>query len=50
MTAHLVAVRIQNLRGFADARLDLTRDLTLLVGPNNAGKTSVYASPRLGSR
>jgi energy-coupling factor transporter ATP-binding protein EcfA2 len=38
----LRGVEIENLRGFRRARLDLTRDLILLVGPNNSGKTSIF--------
>ncbi len=34
-------VRIQNLRGFRDTRLDVSRDVHFLVGPNNSGKTSL---------
>lgn len=32
---------VENLRGFTRARLSLERSVTLLVGPNNAGKTSL---------
>jgi hypothetical protein len=38
----LRGVEIENLRGFRRARLDLSRDLILLVGPNNSGKTSIF--------
>lgn len=41
MKVDLVGIRINNMRGFDNARLSLDRDLTLLVGPNNSGKTSV---------
>ena len=34
-------VEIENLRGFRKSRLDIQRDLTVLVGPNNSGKTSL---------
>lgn len=34
-------LHIQNLRGFADATLDLTSPTLFLVGPNNSGKTSL---------
>lgn len=37
----LVGIAIENLRGFRSARLSLRRPLTLLVGPNNSGKTSL---------
>lgn len=33
------AVHIQNLRGIADCQIDLEPDLTVLVGPNNIGKS-----------
>ena len=38
----LVGLEIDNLRGFRRAALDLSRDSVLLVGPNNAGKTSIF--------
>lgn len=41
MSVTLRAVSVENLRGFRSARLDLSRDVTILVGPNNAGKTSL---------
>jgi hypothetical protein len=41
LTVDLVAISVSNLRGFRDARLRMREGLTLLVGPNNAGKTSV---------
>jgi AAA domain, putative AbiEii toxin, Type IV TA system/Overcoming lysogenization defect protein-like, TOPRIM domain len=34
-------VLVENLRGFRRTGLDLTRDVTILVGPNNSGKTSL---------
>jgi hypothetical protein len=37
----LIGVQVENLRGFRKATLDLERPLTLLVGPNNSGKTSL---------
>lgn len=37
----LVGVEIENLRGFRKATLSLERRTTLLVGPNNSGKTSL---------
>jgi recombinational DNA repair ATPase RecF len=37
----LRSVQIANLRGFRDATLPLEDGLTLLVGANNSGKTSV---------
>ena len=37
----LVAVHAENLRGYYRASLALTRPCTLLVGPNNSGKTSI---------
>jgi predicted ATP-dependent endonuclease of OLD family len=38
----LVGLEIENLRGFRRARLDLSNDLIVLVGPNNSGKTSIF--------
>ena len=32
-------MRVQNFRGLQDCALELERDLTLLVGPNNSGKS-----------
>jgi predicted ATP-dependent endonuclease of OLD family len=37
----LLAVEMQNLRSFEQTELRLDRPITVLVGPNNAGKTSV---------
>ena len=37
----LRAIQIANLRGFRDAVLPLKDGLTVLVGPNNSGKTSI---------
>lgn len=36
----LVSIRYQNVRGFYDATLPLVNEKTLIVGRNNAGKTS----------
>ena len=36
----LVRIRYENIRGFYDATLPLDRNKTLIVGRNNAGKTS----------
>lgn len=41
MTVSLCGVEVENLRGFRRATLDLTRGVTILVGPNNSGKTSI---------
>jgi hypothetical protein len=41
MSVELVGVGIENLRGFESADLDLGNELVVLVGPNNAGKTSI---------
>ena len=41
LEVELVAIEISNLRGFKSARLSLREGLSLLVGPNNSGKTSV---------
>lgn len=37
----LEAVHVANLRGFRETALPLRKGLTLLVGPNNSGKTSI---------
>lgn len=37
----LTSIQVANLRGFRDATLPLRDGLTLLVGPNNSGKTSI---------
>lgn len=41
MSVSLCAVTVENLRGFRSARFDLSRRVTVLVGPNNCGKTSL---------
>jgi hypothetical protein len=41
MSLSLAGVEVENLRGFRRTGLDLTRDVTILVGPNNSGKTSL---------
>jgi hypothetical protein len=41
MTISLCGLDVDNLRGFRRTSLDLTRDITILVGPNNSGKTSL---------
>lgn len=38
---NLAEVEVTNLRGFYGARLRLDRKRTVLVGPNNSGKTSI---------
>lgn len=37
----LVGFTVENLRGFSKAHIGLERQVTLLVGPNNSGKTSL---------
>src|SRR5690348_3999735 len=37
----LTAIEVANLRGFKTATLPIRPGLTLLVGPNNSGKTSI---------
>ena len=39
-TVELISIRYQNVRGFYDTTLPLEAEKTLLVGRNNAGKTS----------
>ena len=41
MSVTLCGVQVENLRGFRSAVLNLDRDIVLLVGPNNSGKTSL---------
>lgn len=40
-TVELLGVEVENLRSFERTNLDLRRPVTLLVGPNNSGKTSI---------
>ena len=37
----LSRIRIENLRGYCDASLSLERSPLVLIGKNNAGKTSI---------
>jgi energy-coupling factor transporter ATP-binding protein EcfA2 len=41
VTISLCGLEVENLRGFRRTALDLTRGVTILVGPNNSGKTSL---------
>lgn len=41
MEFNLIGFTVENLRGFKKAHLNLDRPITLLVGPNNSGKTSL---------
>lgn len=41
VSLELVGIEIENLRGFEQASLNLEPDISLLVGPNNSGKTSL---------
>jgi putative ATP-dependent endonuclease of the OLD family len=43
----LSKVRIENFRGIACAEIELNRDITVLVGENNTGKTTVLEVLRL---
>ncbi|MCI5076860.1 ATP-dependent endonuclease [Oricola sp.] len=38
---HLSNIKINNYRRLADARIDLDREISIFVGANNSGKTSV---------
>ena len=38
---HLSKLRIYNYRRLADAKIDLDREISIFVGANNSGKTSV---------
>lgn len=41
MTISIQSIKLQNIRGFTDASMDLTRQKTVFVGENNAGKSSL---------
>lgn len=41
LDVELVGIAVNNLRGFRNAYLPLHEGTTMLVGPNNAGKTSI---------
>lgn len=41
MSVSLCGIHVENLRGFRSTTFDLGRPVTLLVGPNNSGKTSL---------
>jgi putative ATP-dependent endonuclease of OLD family len=43
----LSKLKIENFRGIASTEIELHRDITVLVGENNAGKTSVLEALRL---
>jgi putative ATP-dependent endonuclease of OLD family len=43
----LSKVKIENFRGIARAEIELNRDITVLVGENNTGKTTVLEALRL---
>lgn len=40
-TAHVERIEIENLRGFKKVSIDMSHRARFLVGPNNAGKTSL---------
>lgn len=42
MTYDIVGVRAENLRGYRSTSLVLDRRVSVLVGPNNSGKTSIF--------
>jgi putative ATP-dependent endonuclease of OLD family len=44
----LSSVRIQNFRGIRDLTFELEPDVTVLIGENNSGKTSVLEALRFG--
>lgn len=44
----LSKVKIENFRGINTLELELDRDVTVLIGENNSGKTSVLEALRLG--
>ncbi len=41
MTTSIQSIRLQNIRGFSDASLDLSQNKIVFVGENNAGKSSL---------
>ena len=41
-------VKIESFRGIQTLEVDLERDITVLVGENNSGKTSVLEAIRFG--
>ncbi|HOV82774.1 MAG TPA: DUF2813 domain-containing protein [Methanothrix sp.] len=45
---HLSSIRIQNFRGIRDLTIEFEPDITVLLGENNSGKTSVLEAVRLG--
>ena len=47
LAMRLSKVTIENFRGIERAEIDLERDVTVLVGENNTGKTSVLEALRL---
>jgi putative ATP-dependent endonuclease of OLD family len=44
----LTRLHIQNFRGIKDLTIALDRDITVLIGENNSGKTSILEALRLG--
>ena len=42
----ITSVRVRNFRGIRDLRIDLD-EVTVLIGENNSGKTSVLEALRL---
>lgn len=42
MGFEIIGVRVENLRGYSSTYLPLDRSVSVIVGPNNAGKTSVF--------
>jgi len=44
----LSSLRIQNFRGIKDLTLELEPDITVLIGENNSGKTSILEAIRFG--
>jgi len=41
-------IKIENFRGIATLEVDLDRDITVLIGENNSGKTTVLEALRFG--
>ena len=47
---HIATVRVRNLRSLADVRAEFASGLNLIMGPNNAGKSTLLAAMRGGVR
>ena len=41
-------LKIENFRGITSLEIELDRDITVLIGENNSGKTTVLEALRFG--